>query len=142
MRKVRALMKSLKPELPLSVMGQHPWSLRGMGDKIDGNLRGLLLDTATWAQEGLFDEIVAAGYYRDGGDARQAYQWLRGDVPESVNVWLFAWVPSTTEEFDRDFSLAQEVGARQILFWEADYIDIHKHKAELQQHMRQAIGAE
>lgn len=140
MRGVRALMKSFKPELPLAVMGQHPWSLRGMGDKIDGNLRGLLIDTAGWAEEGLIDEIVAAGYYRDGGDARQAYQWLRFDVPENVKVWLFGWVPATTEQFDGDLALAKQVGAEQILLWEADYIDIHEHKAELQQHMREAAG--
>jgi hypothetical protein len=142
MRRARALSRELKPELPLAVMGQHPWSLRGMGDKIDGNLRGLLLDTATWAGEGLIDEITAAGYYRDGGDAKQAYQWLRAEVPASVDVWLWCWVPSTTEEFDRDFALAQELGAHQILFWEADYIDIYANKAELQQHMREALASQ
>lgn len=140
MRKARGLMKSLKPELPLAVMGQHPWSYRGAGHKIDGNLRGLLLDTKTWAEEGLMDSIVAAGYYRDGGTAEQAYEWLRVEAGGLVDVWLYGWVPDTPEQFDQEVALAQQLGAAQILFWEADYIDAKKEKVKLQQHMKNVVA--
>jgi hypothetical protein len=139
MREARKLMKSLKPELPLAVMGQNPWSYRGSGHKIDGNLRGLLLDTATWAREGLMDAAVAAGYYRDGGDARQAYEWLRAETQGLLDVWLYEWVPNTPSEFDQNLALAEELGAPQILFWEGDYIDARENKRELQAHMREAV---
>ncbi len=142
MRKARKLMKSLKPELPLAVMGQHPWSYRGAGHKIDGNLRGLLLDTATWAKEGLMDSIVAAGYYRDGGTAQQAYEWLRSETQGLINIWLYGWVPDTPEQFDGEMALARQLGASQILFWEADYIDAKQEKAVLQQHMRNAVAGD
>jgi uncharacterized lipoprotein YddW (UPF0748 family) len=140
MREARKLMKSIKPELPLAVMGQHPWALRGLGDKIDGNLRGLLLDVKTWAEEGLIDEATVAGYYRDGGNAELAYNWLRNELPTSVDVWQWGWVPETPEAFDNEFALSQKLGVKQVLFWEADYIDTRANKEVLQQHMREAIG--
>ena len=51
----------------------HPYHYRGHIDRIDGNLRGLLLDVKTWADEGLMDAALAAGYYRDGGTPELAY---------------------------------------------------------------------
>lgn len=39
-------------------------------------------------------------------------------------LWLYCWVPNMTEEFALDLALARKVGARQMLFWEADYIDL------------------
>jgi uncharacterized lipoprotein YddW (UPF0748 family) len=140
MRAVRKLMKSIKPNLPLAIMGQNPWSFRGMGDKIDGNLRGLLLDFATWAADGLIDAAVAAGYYRDGGDARKAYDWLRAETRGTVDVWTYGWMPASGEEFDRDLAIARDVGANQILFWAADYIDARERRCEIQRRMREAIA--
>lgn len=136
MRSVRQLLKASKPRLPLAVMGQHPWSFRGTGDKIDGNLRGLLLDMETWAAEGLIDAAVAAGYYRDGGNAELAQRWLRAQTREMIDVWTFAWVPETTADFDRDLALAEKLQAPQILFWEADYIDLRSNRRQLQDHMK------
>jgi hypothetical protein len=140
MRDVRKLMKKVKPELPLAVMGQHSWSYRS-GHNLDGNLRGLLLDTATWASEGLMDAVVAAGYYRDGGNAKQAYHWLCDETQNKLDVWLFGWVPNTAEEFDKYLALAEELNAPQILFWEGDYIDARENKVELQEHMRESAAS-
>jgi hypothetical protein len=40
-------------------------------------------------------------------------------------------------DFQRDFALAQQCGARQVLFWEADYIDDRAQAAELKAAMSQ-----
>ena len=37
--------------------------------------------------------------------------------------------------FEREFELASSLGARQILFWEADYIDDRANAAELKKAM-------
>jgi len=125
-----------KAKKPLAIMVGHPWHYRGFLDKIDGNLRGLLLDVKTWAAEGLIDHAVAAGYYRDGGNAELAHNALRDETGGKVDMWTFAWVPETVAQFEADFALAQRVGAKQILFWEADYIAARGNAAELQAAMR------
>jgi hypothetical protein len=129
MREARKLTK-----LPISVMVGHPWHYRGTLDPIAGSLKGLLLDVKTWADEGLMNAAVAAGYYRDGGNAELAYKSLRDETAGAggkVDVWTYAWVPNNTAEFDRDYQLARKLGAKQILFWEADYIDGRPNAAEL-----------
>jgi hypothetical protein len=131
MRDLRAKVKAARRKIPIAVMVGHPWHYRGFEDKIDGNLRGLLLDVKTWAKEGLMDSAVAAGYYRDGGNAQLAHDALREEIGGKVDVWTYAWVPQTVADFERDFSLARQVGAKQILFWEADYIDDRPNAAEL-----------
>jgi hypothetical protein len=135
MRELRTRVAKHPRKIPLSVMVGHPWHYRGLGDKIDGNLRGLLLDVSTWAKEGLMDAAIAAGYYRDGGNAELAYKALREETGGKVDVWTYAWVPQSVADFDHDFDLAQRVGAKQILFWEADYIDDRTNAAELKQAM-------
>jgi hypothetical protein len=100
-------------------------------NRIDGNLRGYLLDVATWAREGLMDAAVAAGYYRDGGTPEMAYQALKKETEDKVDIWSYAWVPQNPGDFQRDFALAQRLAAKQILFWEADYIDDRAQAAEL-----------
>ena len=115
----------------MAVMVGHPWHFRGTIDRIAGNLKGLLLDVGAWAREGLVDCVVAAGYYRDGGTPEKAYRALKEETGGKVDVWSYAWVPQTVAEFDRDFNLARSLGARQLLFWEADYIDDRKNAAEL-----------
>jgi hypothetical protein len=46
-------------------------------------------------------------------------------------------VPQTVADFERDFALAQQLDARQILFWEADYIDDRPQAAQLKAAMSQ-----
>lgn len=130
MREVRERVK-----LPLTVMVGHPWHYRGALDKIDGNLRGLLLDVKTWADDGLMDSVVAAGYYRDGGSAELAYKAMREETGGKVDVWTYAWVPQTVADFDRDAALADQLGAKTMLLWEADYIDDRANAAELKKAM-------
>ncbi len=122
--------------LPIAVMVGHPWHYRGMMDKIDGNLRGLLLDVGTWANEGLMDHAVAAGYYRDGGDATKVYRALKDETHGKVDVWTYEWVPRSVAEFSSACDVADTVGAKQILFWEADYIDDRANAAELKAAMQ------
>ncbi len=131
MRAVSKLAKSQKRRTPVAVMVGHPWHYRGAMDKTDGNLRGLLLDIGTWAQEGLMDSVVGAGYYRDGGNAEMAYHSLKRETDGKVDVWSYAWVPQTVADFQNAFTFAEKEGARQILFWEADYIDDRPQAAEL-----------
>jgi len=134
MRDVRRLVRKTKP-IPVAVMVGHPWHYRGTGDKIDGNLRGLLLDVTAWAEEGLMDAAVAAGYYRDGGTAEMAYKSLREATGGKVDVWFYGWVPDSVADFERDFGLAVRLGAKQMLLWEADYIDGRANAAELKSAM-------
>jgi uncharacterized lipoprotein YddW (UPF0748 family) len=141
MRRVKKIADARKPRLPVSVLVAHPWCFRGFKDKIDGNLRGLLLDVAAWAREDLIDDAVAAGYYLNGGDAEKAYRALRDETANKTNVWLHSWVPRTTAEIERDGNLARKVGASQILFWEADYIDDRPNREELQRTMRSLASA-
>ena len=137
MRAARKLARSQKRPIPLAVMVGHPWHYRGLMDKIDGNLRGLLLDVNTWAREGLVDSVVAAGYYRDGGTSEMAYRALKKETEGKVDVWSYAWVPQTVADFQRDLALAQQLDAKQILFWEADYIDDRPQTVELKAAMSQ-----
>ena len=123
MRDARKLVASHARKVPVCAMVGHPWHYRGTVDRIAGNLKGLLLDVKTWADEGLVDSVIAAGYYRDGGTPEMAYKALKEETGGKVDVWTYAWVPQNVAEFDRDFALAKSLGAKQILFWEADYID-------------------
>jgi hypothetical protein len=84
---------------------------------------------AAWAKEGLVDEVVAAGYYRKDkngkpcGSQEKAYRYMKDLVAGRCNVWLYEWVPSTMPDFETSLKRAQKLGAKQILYWEADYID-------------------
>ncbi len=137
MRAVRKLVRAQKRPLPIAVLVGHPWHYRGLLDKIDGNSRGLLLDVNAWAREGLMDAAAAAGYYRDGGTSETAYQALAKETEGRVDIWSYAWVPQNAGDFQRDFALARRLGAQQILFWEADYIDDRAQAAELKTLMSQ-----
>jgi hypothetical protein len=131
MRAVRKLVSEHRKPTPIAVMVGHPWHYRGLQDPIDGNLRGLLLDVATWAREGLMDAAIAAGYYRAGGSASAAYQALAEETGGAVDLWYYAWVPQTPQEFDAQFAEARQLGAKRMLFWEADYIDDRPQAAAL-----------
>ena len=134
-RSVRTMMKSTKPRLPLAVLGAHPWCYRGEKNRIDGNLRGMLVDLGTWAREGLVDEAVAAGYYLNG-TPEMAFEALKKETGGKVGLWLYCWVPGSVADFERDYALAKKVGAKRMLFWEADYIDGRGNRVELQRAMR------
>lgn len=136
MRQVKTLIDGRPKRLPVSVMVGHPWHYRGLGDKIDGNLRGLLLDVRAWAREGLIDAAVAAGYYRDGGNAERAATSLKEEVEGRVPVWVFGWVPTTAGQFEGDYQIARKVGANEVLLWEGDYIDDRPNRPELQRAMK------
>jgi hypothetical protein len=123
MRGVRKLTTARGKATPIAVMVGHPWHYRGLLDPIAGNVRGLLLDVATWASEGLMDAAIAAGYYRAGGSAEAAYRALEKETAGAVDLWYYAWVPQTPTEFAGQFTEARKLGAQRILFWEADYID-------------------
>lgn len=140
MRDTRQLATRRRGKLPIAVLVAHPWHYRGLMDPIDGNLRGLLLDVRTWAREGLMDTAVAAGYYRPGGSPEAAYRALRDETERRVDVWTYAWVPRTVEEFDQSASLARRVGAKQMLLWEADYIDDRSNAMELKAAMSRVGG--
>ena len=135
-RSAHQLIRSHRRKLPISAMVAHPWHYRGEQNKIKGNLPGLLLDVATWAGEGLVDSVVAAGYYRDGGNAELAWEALRKETGSKVGVWTYAWVPNNASEADQTFALADKLGAKEILFWEADYIDGRSNPAELKSKLR------
>ncbi|HEX6961312.1 MAG TPA: family 10 glycosylhydrolase, partial [Lacipirellula sp.] len=104
-----------RSHIPIAVMVGHPWHYRGLQDPIDGNLRGLLLDVKTWAEEGLMDAAIAAGYYRAGGSADSAYRALEEETGGNVDLWYYAWVPQTVEEFEGQFASAQSLGAERPL---------------------------
>jgi uncharacterized lipoprotein YddW (UPF0748 family) len=140
MRAARKLVRQRRGPLPIAVLVGHPWHYRGLMDPIDGNLRGLLLDVRAWAREDLMDSAVAAGYYRAGGNAQAAYLALRAETEGKVDVWTYGWVPRTVDQFRGDVALAGQVGARQILLWEADYIDDRANSAELKAVMSQAAS--
>ena len=89
MRKVRELVNKQPRRVPIAVMVGHPWHYRGLQDPIDGNLRGLLLDVATWANEGLMDAAIPAGYYRPGGESAQAWSVTRSRHGDSADVLFF-----------------------------------------------------
>jgi uncharacterized lipoprotein YddW (UPF0748 family) len=135
MQSVRQRVNKHGKKIPVAVMVGHPWHYRGMQDPIDGSLRGLLLDVQSWAGQHLVDAVVAAGYYRAGGDATKAFEALKKEVSDKANVWYYAWVPNTPEDFTRDFDAASKLGAKNILFWEADYIDDRASAAALKQAM-------
>ena len=113
MRGVRQLVNKQLKRVPIAVMVGHPWHYRGLQDPIDGNLRGLLLDVTTWANEGLMDAAIPAGYYRAGGNATKAFEALRAETNGKVDLWYYAWVPNTPEDFTHDFNAAQGLGANE-----------------------------
>lgn len=137
MRAASQLIRRHRSNLPIAALVGHPWHYRGEQNKIDGNLRGLLLDVSTWAREGLIDAVVPAGYYRDGGNAELAMDALRKGTEAKVDVWTYAWVPKSVAEAGETFTIATKVGAKEILFWEADYIDDRANASELKSLMRQ-----
>ncbi len=125
MREARAVIKQANPKMVVAALVHNPWGYRGgpTDTPYKDNLNGLLLDTTTWAREGLIDDIVAAGYYRSGGNAELAYKAIRKETEGKVRVWLYGWLGSA-EAFLADVKLAERLGAPQLLLWESDYIGL------------------
>lgn len=123
MRHLRKLARRHRPALPVNVLVAHPWCYRGLGDKIDGNLNGLLLDVGAWAREGLIDAASAAGYFQGGGSTGQAFHHLQQETGSLIEIWPYEWIPKSPAEFAAQAARARTLGAKQILFWEADYLD-------------------
>jgi uncharacterized lipoprotein YddW (UPF0748 family) len=133
MREARKLIKGKSERLSISVMGAHPWYYRWPGMLVTrGNLHGMLLDTETWAGERLMDEIVPNGNYADGttGTPEKAYASNKREVGDRCNVWLYWWVPPDVEDFRKSIAVAESLGARQILYWESNYIDNPDRQAD------------
>lgn len=123
MRQLRKLAHARNKPLPIAVLTANPWCYRGAGDPIAGNLKGLLIDVATWARQGLIDAASPAGYFKAGGSTAAAYKALRDETGGKVDVWPYEWMPKTPEEFAAQAARARSLGAEHILFWEADYLD-------------------
>ncbi len=132
MREARRLIKRHDPQLPVSVMVQHPWSYRGApGDTPYADSRkGLLCDVGDWAREGLIDEAVAAGYYRADGTPEKAFEWLRQETGGKVDLWLYGWIGSA-DSFRAESALAEKLGAVELLLWESNYIGLPPEKADV-----------
>lgn len=125
-RAARDLIKAKSDSLSISMMGHHPWGYRGATPHINGNLNGMLLDVAAWAREGLIDEVVASGYFSPhvpGGTPQLAYEHQRTEVADTCATWLFWWLPAQAADFRESVRQAGELGARQLFYWEADYLD-------------------
>jgi uncharacterized lipoprotein YddW (UPF0748 family) len=123
MRRLRKLARRRRHALPVAVLLANPWCYRGLGDKIAGNLNGLLVDAAAWAREGLIDAASPAGYFQGGGSTEAACQALKTETSGKVEIWPYEWIPKTPAEFEAQAARARALGARHILFWEADYLD-------------------
>jgi hypothetical protein len=136
MREAHALIRKADRKMPIAAMVHNPWGYRGAPNDTPykNNLYGLLLDTQTWTDEGLVDEIVAAGYYRPGGNAEAAYRALRKETGGKLRVWLFGWI-GAKDQFLADIKLAERLGAPQLLLWESDYIGLPPANQEAVQAM-------
>lgn len=142
MRRVRALVNREKRPVPISALVNHPWAFRGMDQIIDGNLRGMHLDLRTWAREGLIDAAIPNDYFFKGnGSPEEAYNYLREETEGRIDLWTFAWVPQNVGEFEDVYARAKRLGAKQLFFWEADYIELRKDREPLQAAMRKTDQA-
>jgi glycosyl hydrolase family 10 len=135
MRRVRKLARAQKKSLPISVLVANPWCYRGLGDKIAGNLNGLLVDIGAWAHEGLIDAASPAAYFKGGGSMEEAYRALKSETSGRIEIWPYEWAPKNPNEFATQAARARSLGAKQILFWEGDYFDDPEASA------REAIAA-
>jgi hypothetical protein len=117
---------------PLTALVAHPWLYRGFLDKIAGNLPGLLLDLPTWSAEKLIDSATPAGYYLPGGSMSAATTSLQSETHHTLPITPFAWMPSSTTQFQSDFTTAATSGATELLLWEADYLETYQSTPNLQ----------
>jgi uncharacterized lipoprotein YddW (UPF0748 family) len=130
MRDACALIRSTAPGCPISAMVQHSFGYRARPDvtPYDGSLRGLLADVAAWAAEGLIDAVVAAGYYREGGTPERAWREMQEATGGKIGVWVFGWLRH--DDFVTCLSLAERLGAPELLLWESDYVGLSQENQE------------
>ena len=134
MRDAHKLIKAKNNNLPIAVMGYAAWAWRGYTPHINGNLYGLLIDVETWAKEGLIDEAVAWNLvFTPGGSPEKVYRYTHAEVGEHCNVWLYWELPPNAEDFTKSIELAQKVGAKQMLYWESDYMDLPERAADAEE---------
>jgi uncharacterized lipoprotein YddW (UPF0748 family) len=122
MRAAHNMIKAANPNCPITALVQHSYGYRGSDTVYDGNLRGLLVDLETWADEELIDNVVAAGYYRPGGNAETAYQEMAQETQGQANVLVFGWL--NQESFAESTSLAERLDAPEVLLWESNYVGL------------------
>lgn len=120
MRDAHDMIKAADPDCPIAALVQHGYGYRGSDTNYDGNLRGLLVDLETWANEGLIDSVVAAGYYRPGGNAETAYLELAQETRGRTEVWVYGWLDRA--DFAESTALAERMDAPEVLLWESNYI--------------------
>jgi hypothetical protein len=140
MRGFHRIVRSRNRPTGTAAMVQHPWGYRGIlpehvtpetpqwvrnmkGNRYAGSLEGLSCDIRGWSREGLVDTVLAAGYYVKGGTPEKAYEYLARETEGRLPLTLYVWVPREASDFERDLKIAEGLGAREMLFWEADYID-------------------
>jgi uncharacterized lipoprotein YddW (UPF0748 family) len=140
MREFHRIIASRRRRIETAAMVQHPWAYRGVlpeqitkdtpqwvinmkGNRYASALNGALCDIKTWAREGLVDTLLASGYYVEGGTPEKAYDYMVKETEKRLPLTLYVWVPGEAADFERDLKIAQKLGARELLFWEADYID-------------------
>ena len=136
MRDVRERVDKHRKPLPIAVMVGHPWHYRGTAWTRSTATSAACCSTwppgrtkASWTPPSPPATTAPAA------TPTKAYQALAEETDGKVDLWYYAWVPQTPEEFDRDFTAANQLGAKRILFWEADYIDDRPNAAALKQAM-------
>ena len=140
MREFHRIVKNHQKKTFTAAMVQHPWAYRGIlpeqitkdtpqwvinmkGNRYADSLKGMYCDIKTWVREGLVDTMLASGYYVNGGTPEMAYDYMVKETERRLPLTLYLWVPGAAADFERDLKIAQKLGAREMLFWEADYID-------------------
>jgi hypothetical protein len=81
--------------------------------------------------------FLTATYYapNSGGTQELAYDYLEKLTGGKIDIWMYTQVPNSPEAFTASYDKARALGAKHILFWEADYIDNFANKAEIQKAM-------
>ena len=64
-----------------------------------------------------------------------AYEHVKNLTGGKIEIWMYAWVPSSVDDFLAGLERARRLGCHHILYWEADYIDNNPKKTELQRVM-------
>jgi hypothetical protein len=90
---------------------------------VNGSLAGLLCDVRAWAERGLIDGAVAAGYFVGDGNAERAHAYLKAETGGRIPIALYCWMPKRPTDFQSCAVAAERVEAEELLFWEGDYLD-------------------
>ena len=124
MQQAHKLIKARNKNIAISMMGHTPWSYRCSTARVNGNLHGLLIDVDTWAKRGLIDEVVAWRGYGGRDLSEKTYHHAVAEVAGHCDVWMYWYMPEAIADFRKSIEAAESLGSRQILYWEADYLDL------------------